>query len=183
VNATEVFGAHPECFDNDLNQYMLIDENPFGFKGLSYIREVEQSKRLNTLQEPCIIISSSGMGNAGRVKHHIANNVEDERNTILLVGYCSPNTPGGILKSGASSIKLFGEEKIIRAEIASMDSFSAHGDRKEMFNHIKNQMDGVKKLFLVHGEYETQQHFKRYLEERGFKNIEIPAENQTVDLN
>lgn len=183
VNATEVFGAHPECFDNDLNQYMLIDENPFGFKGLSYIREVEQSKRLNTLEEPCIIISSSGMGNAGRVKHHIANNVEDERNTILLVGYCSPNTPGGILKSGAPTIKLFGEEKIIRAEIASMDSFSAHGDRKEMFNHIKNQIDGVKKLFLVHGEYETQQHFKRYLEDRGFKNIEIPAENQTVDLN
>jgi metallo-beta-lactamase family protein len=183
VNATEVFGSHPECFDNDLNQYLLSDDNPFGFKGLIYIRDVQQSKKLNTLEEPCIIISSSGMGNAGRVKHHIANNIEKPENTILIVGYCSPNTPGGILKSGASTIKLFGEERQIRAQIETMDSFSAHGDRKEMYHHIENQKNSVKKLFLVHGEYETQQHFQAYLEERGFHQIEIPAENQVVELN
>ncbi|MBK8699578.1 MAG: MBL fold metallo-hydrolase [Saprospiraceae bacterium] len=182
VNATEVFGAHPECFDNDLNQYLLIDENPFGFKGLSYIRDVTESKRLNTSNEPCIIISSSGMANAGRVKHHIANNVEDPRNTILIVGYCSPNTPGGKLKSGEPTIRLFGEEKVIRAEIETMDSFSAHGDRKEMFDHIKNQLGHVKTLFLVHGEYETQKLWKKYLEERGFDQIEIPGENQFFEL-
>lgn len=183
VNATEVFGAHPECFDNDLNQYLLTDDNPFGFKGLNYIRDVEQSKKLNSMEEPCIIISSSGMGNAGRVKHHIFNNVDNPDNTILLVGYCSPNTPGGILKSGSPTIKLFGEVKDIRAKIESMDSFSAHGDRKEMYHHIENQKNTIRKLFLVHGEYETQKKFKSYLTEKGFGSIEIPAENQVYELN
>ena len=183
VNATEVFGAHPECFDNDLNQYLLIDENPFGFKGLIYIREAEESKKLNSSEEPCIIISSSGMANAGRVKHHIFNNVDNARNTILIVGYCSPNTPGGILKSGQPTIKLFGEEKVVRADIETMDSFSAHGDRKEMYNHIKNQVSSLKSLFLVHGEYETQSNFKQYLSQRGFNTIEIPEENQTINLH
>jgi metallo-beta-lactamase family protein len=182
VNATEIFGAHPECFDNDLNQYLLTDENPFGFKGLKYIRDVEESKRLNSTQEPCIIISSSGMGNAGRVKHHIFNNVDDPNCTILIVGYCSPHTPGGILKSGAETIYLFGEEKPILATIETMDSFSAHGDRKEMYNHIANQKEGLKKLFLVHGDYETQLLFKDYLAERGFSDIEIPEENSTYNL-
>ncbi len=182
VNATEVFGSHPECFDNDLNQYMLIDENPFGFKGLTYVREVEQSKKLNTLQEPCIIISSSGMGNAGRVKHHIANNVENPHNTILIVGYCSPYTPGGILKSGADTIKLFGDELNIMANIETMDSFSAHGDRSEMYEVIKNQIPSLKQLFLVHGDYDTQIAFKSYLGERGFANVQIPEESQIIDL-
>jgi metallo-beta-lactamase family protein len=182
VNATEVFGSHPECFDNDLNQYMLIDKNPFGFKGLEYIRDVEESKKLNSINEPCIIISSSGMGNAGRVKHHIANNVDNPRNTILIVGYCSPNTPGGILKSGAETINLFGEELEVMANIETMDSFSAHGDRVEMYNQIKNQLPGLKKLFLVHGDYDTQLEWKSYLEERGFDNIEIPEEEQKFDL-
>ncbi len=182
INATEVFGTHPECFDNELNQYMLTDDNPFGFKGLIYVREAEQSKKLNSLEEPCIIISSSGMGNAGRVKHHIANNVENPKNTILLVGYCSPNTPGGILKSGADTIRLFGDELQVRANIESMDSFSAHGDRSEMFDVIKNQVPQLKQLFLVHGSYETQQAFKIYLGERGFNNIEIPQEKQTIEL-
>jgi metallo-beta-lactamase family protein len=182
VNATEVFGSHPECFDNDLNQYMLIDENPFGFKGLTYVREAEDSKKLNTLAEPCIIISSSGMGNAGRVKHHIANNVENPKCTILIVGYCSPNTPGGILKSGADTIKLFGDELKVLANIETMDSFSAHGDRSEMYDVIKQQLPKLKTLFLVHGDYETQTAFKSYLGERGFDNIIIPEEAQNIDL-
>lgn len=182
VNATEVFGSHPECFDNDLNQYLLKDENPFGFKGLTFIRETEDSKKLNSMSEPCIIISSSGMGNAGRVKHHIANNIENPKNTILIVGYCSPGTPGGILKSGAETINLFGDELHVEASVETMDSFSAHGDRKEMYEHIRNQNPGLKKLFLVHGDYETQLSFKDYLQKKGFNNIEIPEENQKYSL-
>jgi metallo-beta-lactamase family protein len=182
VNATEVFGSHPECFDNDLNQYLLTDENPFGFKGLTYVREVEQSKRINTNNEPCIIISSSGMANAGRVKHHLFNNVENPSTTVLIVGYCSPNTPGGILKSGQTTIKLFGEELKVNCDIETMDSFSAHGDRCEMYDVIKNQKESVKKIFLVHGDPETQESFKSYLIERGFNNVEIPNEKQRVKL-
>ncbi len=182
VNATEVFGAHPECYDDNLNTYLLKDPNPFGFGDLTYIREVEKSKELNNRDEPCIIISSSGMMNAGRVKHHLANNIENEKNTILIVGYCSPDTPGGILRSGAQAIRLFGEWKMVKADIRIMDSFSAHGDRSEILDHIKNQKDKVKNVFLVHGEIKTQKKFKDYLEKSGFKNVDIPSEGQIFKL-
>ena len=182
VNATEIFGVHPECFDNDLNAYLLKDEDPFGFRSLTYIRETEQSKKLNTSDEPCIIISSSGMANAGRVKHHIANNVEKHNTTILIVGYASPGTPAQILKSGKETIKLFGEVLNVNARIEIMDSFSAHGDKNEMYRHIENQMPTLKKLFLVHGDYETQTNFKYFLETKGFKDIEIPSEKQFFEL-
>jgi metallo-beta-lactamase family protein len=183
VNATEVFGAHPECFDNDLNHYLLTDENPFGFKGLTYIRELEQSKSLNKTNEPCIIISSSGMANAGRVKHHLFNSIENPKNTVLIVGYCSPGTPGGILKSGETTIKLFGEELQINCDVEIMDSFSAHGDRSEMYDVIKVHQPTLKKLFLVHGDLETQQEFKDYLREKGFENIYIPQERERIKLD
>lgn len=181
VNATMVFGSHPECFDNKLNEYLLIDENPFGFNDLTYIKKVEQSKELNGMQGPFIIISSSGMMNAGRVKHHLFNNIEDPDTTILIVGYCSPETPGGILKTDIKEIKLFGEIKQINANVKTMDSFSAHGDQTEMYDFIKNQKK-LKKLFLVHGEYETQLGFRAYLEERGFENITIPEQGMEVEL-
>ncbi len=182
VNATEVFGSHPECYDDDLNKYLLKDDNPFGFRDLTYIRDVNKSKALNDSDEPCIIISSSGMMNAGRVKHHLANSIENPKNTILIVGYCSPETPGGKLKTGIESIKLFGEWKMVKAEIRVMDSFSAHGDRLEMYNHIKNQKGKVKRIFLVHGEIDTQKAFAKYLNERGLTNIEIPDEDHTFNL-
>src|SRR5687768_3179787 len=123
VNATTVYGSHPECFDNELNKYLLTDKNPFGFNDLIYIREVEQSKALNNSDEPCIIISSAGMMNAGRVKHHLFNNIEDKRNTFLIVGYCSPETPGGQLRNGAQGLKIFGEYKQVKADVEIMDSF------------------------------------------------------------
>ncbi|MBK9982592.1 MAG: MBL fold metallo-hydrolase [Saprospiraceae bacterium] len=182
VNATTIFGAHPECFDNELSKYILKDDNPFGFNDLIYIRDVEQSKALNTSKEPCIIISASGMMNAGRVKHHLANNIEDNKNTILIVGYCTPDTPGGILRAGVKTIKLYGQVKTVRAQIEIMDSFSAHGDRDEMKDFIQNQKPGLKKLFLVHGEYPTQQSWRNYLTQDGFKNIEIPEKGSVVEL-
>jgi len=100
VNATVIFGSHPECYDDELNEYLLKDDNPFGFNELHYIRSVEDSKALNDKPEPCIIISASGMMNAGRVKHHLANNLADKKNTVLVVGYCSPGTPGAKLIAG-----------------------------------------------------------------------------------
>lgn len=181
VNATMIFGQHPECFDNELNEYLLIDDNPFGFNNLNYIRDVAESKALNDTAEPCIIISSSGMMNAGRVKHHLFNNIESPKNTFLIVGYCSPDTPGGMLRDGIESIKLFGEHKIVRADVKVMDSFSAHGDRNEMYDFISNQKS-LKKLFLVHGEIDRQEKFKSFLTEKGFSDIEIPAEGDEYDL-
>lgn len=174
VNATQVFGAHPECFDNDLNAYLLIDDNPFGFNKLTYVRDVNISKSLNDSKEACIIISSSGMMNAGRVKHHLFNNIDNAKNTLLIVGYCAPNTPGGILRQGVEDLKLFGEVKPVKIQIEIMDSFSAHADRGEIVDFVHNQRGHLKKMFLVHGEIERQTAFQTYLSENGFKDVEIP---------
>ena len=174
VNATKVFSAHPECFGRDLNEYLLIDENPFGFNKLNYITKVEESKRLNTTDEPCIIISAAGMMNAGRVRHHLYNNIESERNTLLIVGYCAPQTTGGILRSGVEKIKLFGDWLEVKMEIETMDSFSAHGDQQEMLEFIEHQKEGLKELFLVHGEHETQKNFSKFLVQNGFNSVHIP---------
>lgn len=181
VNATQIFGAHPECFDDELNEYLLIDDNPFGFNRLRYIRSVDDSKSLNDSDEPCIIISSSGMMNAGRVKHHLYNNIENPKATILIVGYCAPYTPGGMLRNGVEELKLFGDIKQVKANIEIMDSFSAHADRGEILEFIDNQKS-AKKLFLVHGDYDTQQAFRTYLHDRGYMDVEIPDAGETYTL-
>jgi metallo-beta-lactamase family protein len=181
VSATQIFGAHPECFDNNLNEYLLIDDNPFGFNRLTYVRSVELSKKLNSMKDACIIISSSGMMNAGRVRHHLANSIDQQKNTLLIVGYCSPGTPGAMLRDGIEEIKLFGEIKPVKAEIEIMDSFSAHADRTEMLQFLENQKK-LKKLFLVHGEIESQKPFKKLLESNGFDKVEIPRLGQQFDL-
>ncbi len=181
VNATQIFGTHPECYDNELNEYMLVDENPFGFNNLTYVRDVELSKQLNFSTEPCIIISSSGMMNAGRVRHHLFHNIDHPRNTFLIVGYCAPDTPGGMLLNGIEAIKLYGERKIVRARIERMDSFSAHGDRNEMMDFIRNQKR-MQKMFLVHGEYETQIAFRALIQSEHKVDVQIPKLAQEFQL-
>ncbi|MBL0191948.1 MAG: MBL fold metallo-hydrolase [Saprospiraceae bacterium] len=174
IDATQIFTEHPECYDEEILEYLISDPNPFGFKNLHLIKDVEGSKRLNTDKNPCIIISASGMGNAGRVKHHLYNSLSNPKNTVLIVGYCSPNTPGGQLRAGVSSIFLFGDEIPVRAKIDTMDSFSAHGDQKEMLGALKSNLSSHKKMFLVHGELDTQKAYKIFLQENGFHDIEIP---------
>ena len=182
VNATAIFGAHPECYDDDLNEYLLIDDNPFGFNTLTYVRQVEVSKSLNDTKEPAIIISSSGMMNAGRVRHHLFNNMDNPKNTLLIVGYCSPDTPGGMLRDGIDKLKLFGEWKPVLMDVEIMDSFSAHADRGEIYDFIKNQKKKIKKIFLVHGEIDRQEALVNYLGNKGFKSVEIPKLAETVEL-
>ena len=182
VNATQIFGTHPECYDNELNEYLLVDDNPFGFNNLLYVRDVEVSKSLNLSNEPCIIVSSSGMMNAGRVRHHLRNNVDNPKNTFLMVGYCTPDTPGGMLINGIKEIKLFGEKKPVRAQVERIESFSAHGDRHEMINFIRNQKR-LKKMFLVHGEYDTQIAFKELLHKYITDDVEIPSLGQEFRLS
>lgn len=182
ANATEVFVNHPECFDSEIHRYITENANPFGFNNLHYIRDTEASKQLNNNPEPCIIISASGMMNAGRIRHHLVNNIEDERNTILIVGYCSPNTPGGQLRSGATTLRLLGKNLLVNAEIEIMDSFSAHGDRIEMLDMISNQKPTLKKLFLTHGTLDRQEKWREYLMEHGFKNVGIPSLGEEEQL-
>lgn len=183
VSGTEIYGTHPECYDNDLNKYILTDSNPFGFNRLTYNRDLEFSKELNHRKDACIIISASGMMNAGRAKHHLSNSIEYKKNTVLVVGYCSPETPGGKLRAGAEKIRLFGDEKKVNARIEIMDSFSAHADRSELLDFVKNQNRKLRQMFLVHGNYEKQKQFKGYLEKHRFKNIVIPSVGQEFTLD
>lgn len=178
VDVTTIFGLHPECYDQDLTTYLLTDDNPFGFHALKYIKSVEESKALNHSDEPCIIISAAGMLNAGRSVHHLYNSVGNPRNTFLLVGYATPETPGGKLRRGDKIIKVFGEELEVRADVVVMDSFSGHGDRDEMTAFIANQKETCQRLFLVHGELESQKAFKAHLQHQGFGRIEIPTLGQ-----
>lgn len=183
VNATEIFRMHPECFDDQLNDYMQMDPNPFGFYNLKYIRKVEDSKALNELKGAAIIISASGMMSAGRVKHHISNNIEDETTTILVVGYCAPNTLGGRIANKPETVKIFGVEKKVKANIQIMNSFSAHGDTSEMIAFLKHQdKDKLKSIFLVHGEPKRQDIFKQRLEQVGFKKVVVPKLGQVFNL-
>ncbi|MBK8555883.1 MAG: MBL fold metallo-hydrolase [Lewinellaceae bacterium] len=174
INATEIFVSHPECFDNGLHGYMLTDENPFGFNGLNYVRSTEGSKQINVMHGPAIVISASGMMTAGRIKHHLFNNIEKHNSTFLIVGYAPPNTPAGRLRDGAKSMYVMGQNKQVLAEVEIMDSFSAHGDQKEMSDFIENQKQSVKKIWLVHGTLDRQEIWRQYLLDKGFKNIEIP---------
>lgn len=177
VNATEIFRLHAECMNESVRNVIKYDPDPFGFNSLKMIKNVEESKALNDYQNPCIIISSSGMLEAGRVKHHVANNISNWRNTILLVGYCSPTSLGArIQEPGLRYISIFGDIHEVNARIAKIEAFSGHGDYNEMISFLSCQNTGeIKKTFLVHGEYAVQQNYKEELKKVGFKNIEIPA--------
>jgi metallo-beta-lactamase family protein len=183
VQATMIMKNHREDFNPDILKYIEKDGDAFGFSNLHYITEVNDSKALNESKEPCIIISASGMAEAGRIKHHIANNVQNAQNTILMVGYCSPNSLGHALKSGEKIVRIFGEEKAVIAEVAIMDSFSAHADYSEIIDLLQCQdASKVKNLFLVHGEIETQTAFKEKLNTAGFANVIIPSQGEIYEL-
>jgi metallo-beta-lactamase family protein len=182
VNATTVFGAHPECYDAELQEYMLTDDNPFGFNNLTYITDVRESKALNFLKGPAIIISASGMMNAGRSKHHLRNTMGSLKNTIFIVGYCARQTPGGKLRDGATGLKLYGDYHELKAEVVVMDSFSAHGDRSEMTGFLQNQKESCKEIFLVHGTIERMESFGGALIEDGFKSWKAPKLKEIVEL-
>ena len=183
VNATTVFRTHPECCNDNFLNAMEIDSDPFGFNNLYYITHQQDSKKLNERKEPCIIISASGMMEAGRVKHHLANNISNPANTVLAVGYCSPVTLGARILRGDSEVSIHGNVYEVKAEIRELDSFSGHADYNEMIKFLDCQdKDAVERLFIVHGEYEAQKNYMGLLKQSGFKNIEIPARGQTFDI-
>lgn len=183
VATTAVVKKFPELFNSKVQEVMKKDEDPFMFNGLTMIEDVEISKALNFKKEPCVIISASGMAEAGRVKHHIANNIENPNNTILIVGYCEPESLGGRLRAGAKEVSIFGQEYKVLADVVVIESLSAHGDYEDMSQWLACQdPQQVRKLFLVHGEYEVQQKFSQRLQRKGFRDVEIPAQHQSIGL-
>ena len=181
--ATAVLKNYPSYFNKRIKKVMEADEDPFDFPGLNFIKTVEESKHINELTQPCVIISASGMADAGRVKHHIMNNIGDKKNTVLLVGYCEPRSLGGRLMNGDKEVKIFGEWYQVEVEVGEMRSMSAHGDYEDLCQFLACQNpELVKTLFLVHGEYEVQQDFAARLSKKHFKQIEIPAMHQMFPL-
>jgi len=183
TSITDVIKKYPPYFNKTIQKVMENDDDPFKFQGLKYIKSVDESKMLNYRNAPCVIISASGMADAGRVKHHISNNIENSRNSILLTGYCEPHSLGGRLLSGAKEVGIYGIEHQVNAEIGQIKSMSAHGDYEDLSQWLSCQdPKAVKKLFLVHGEYDVQVPFKARLIKKGFLDIDIPERHYEVGL-
>lgn len=181
--ATQVLKNHPEVYNNGVKEVMKKDHDVFSFKGLHFIESVEESKALNDDPRPCVIISASGMAEGGRVKHHIKNNISNQKNTILMVGYCEPRSLGGKLIAGDKTVNIFRNEYDVVAEVESIKSMSAHGDYKDLLHFLACQDPArVKQLFLVHGEYNVQQNFAQRLANHGFKHVTIPEQHQEFEL-
>jgi metallo-beta-lactamase family protein len=183
IKLTEIIKKYPQYYNNYVQQVLKEDKDPFNFNGLQYINSKEESVALNTFGKPCVIISASGMAEAGRVKHHIANKIGDAKNTILLVGYCEPHGLGGRLKNGEKKVRIYSEWFDVVAEVDSIRSMSAHGDYDDLLHYLKCQDSAqVSQLFLVHGEPEVQADFKLKLQQKGFSNVVNPAMHESFLL-
>ncbi|MDB5201732.1 MAG: fold metallo-hydrolase [Ferruginibacter sp.] len=183
TKATAIVKSYPNYFNSRIQDILKHDNDPFAFRGLKFTKTVDESKMLNYYKGPCVIISASGMAEAGRIKHHISNNIENSRNTILLTGYCEPNSLGGRLKKHPKEVGIFGQTHEVNAEIGEMRSMSAHGDYNDLLQFLACQdPKQVKKLFLVHGEYDVQQDFRDKLIKKGFTDVMIPERHQEIGL-
>lgn len=182
--ATEIFAEYSDCLNDRLATLSENGDSPFDFPNLHWTRCVEDSLKIKGITEPAIIIASSGMADAGRIRHHIADTIEDRNNTILLVGYCSPASLGGQLLSGEKIVTINGQDYEVAANIASISSMSAHGDYDNLCQFLSCQKStGVKKLFLVHGEQKVQEEFQKKLLNKGFTDVHIPALHEVCSLS
>ena len=183
-NATSIFRVHPECYDASVNEaFLKHHKNPFGFGDLTFVTSVEESKLLNKKEGPMIIISADGMCEAGRVLHHLANNISDERNTVLIVGYMAENTLGRKILEGEKEVHIMDNWYKVKANVRKINAFSAHADYTETLEWL-NEIDTskLKKIFLVHGEKDAQEFLENHLKENGFKDIQIVKYGESYDL-
>ena len=184
TNATSIFQVHPECYDETIHEaFLKHHKNPFGFNALSFVTSVEESKSLNQKPGPMIIISADGMCEAGRVLHHLANNISREENTVLLVGYMAENTLGRRLKDGEKEVSIMGDRYTVRATIEEINAFSAHADYQETIDWL-NTIDTsrLKRIYMVHGEPDVQEEFQRHLADAGYNSVQIVKYGETYDL-
>jgi metallo-beta-lactamase family protein len=183
VNATEIHRLHPECFNDEIYKFLREKANPFGMENLTYIREVAHSRKLNELKEPAIIISASGMAEAGRVRHHLKNNIGEAKNLVLFIGYCAEHTLGAQILAGANPVNIFGEPYQVRAKIASIDAYSGHADKHELRKYVTAIQGDIKKINVIHGEEAQALAFAETL--RGLKpraEVVVPEYKQVVTI-
>lgn len=183
TNATEVFRKHTECFDKETLEIMKKDDDVFGFDRLTYIRDAEESKKLNERTDPCMIIAASGMCEAGRIVHHLNNNIENPKNTVMIVGYQAEHTLGRKIVEKNPEVSIFGEVKQLKCEVAVMNSFSAHADKHELLNYVGNfDRSVLNNIFLVHGDVDQAQKFAVTLTEKKFKKVDIPERGEKFEM-
>jgi metallo-beta-lactamase family protein len=186
VNATEVFRLHPELYDQETRTFLIETQSrdPFGFDSVTYIRDIEASKALNDRQEPAVIISASGMCEAGRILHHLKNNITDARNTILFVGYQAENTLGRKILEGWPAVPILGDEYPVKAKVMKINGYSAHADHNGLLNWLKiaQERSNLKKLFLVHGELAGSEALAQAAKEQGVAEVFVPARGEVFEL-
>ena len=183
VNATEVYRLHPECFNEQIYKFLREKENPFGMENLTYIREVAHSMKLNDLKDPAIIISASGMAEAGRIRHHLANHIGNPDNLIFFVGYCAEHTLGAQILEHRASVNIFGEPHVVRAKVESLDSFSGHADRGELGRYVAGLSGEIKQVFVIHGEEAQSLALAQNLRAlRPKAKVMVPALRQMVEV-
>ncbi|MBU0935414.1 MAG: MBL fold metallo-hydrolase [Spirochaetes bacterium] len=184
INATSIFQVHPECYDKETYEaFLQHHQNPFGFNELKFSTSVEDSKKLNFMDGPVVIMSADGMCEAGRIQHHLLHGIEDARNTILVVGFMAANTLGRRIRDGQKQVRIHGNLLNVRAKVEEIKAFSAHADYQEMWNWMSSMdLSGLKKVFLVHGEDDAVEAQKAFLEGKGIKNVEIVEYGQRYSL-
>jgi metallo-beta-lactamase family protein len=184
INVTEIFRAHPECFDQETLEFIRTDPHgsAFGFDKLTYTRSVEESKAINDLDQPIIIISASGMAEVGRILHHLRNNIHDPRNTVLIPSWMAPHTLGRRLVEGRKKVKIFGEEHLVKAEVACINGLSSHGGQEFLLEYALAVKDRVKRIFLVHGEKKPAQVLMEKLLEAGISQVHYPQAAEEVEI-
>jgi len=183
LQATEVFKRHSEAFNKNFRDVMMSDRNPFSVPNVHYVQSVDESKAINDLIQPCVIISASGMAEAGRIRHHIKNNIQDERNTILIVGWCAPHTLGARLASGHKEVNIFGEPYKVRATVETIDAFSGHADKNELRAWAQQVTGALRGIFVIHGEEEPALAFADTLRSlHPGANVQVPAFAESVEL-
>lgn len=183
--ATDVFRLHTEDLDRETKRVFLADhEDPFGFRRLTYVHDVEESKKLNSLAFPHVIISGSGMAEGGRILHHLRNNIHNPKNLVLFVGYAAQHTLARKMIDGEKVVKIFGEEHNVKCKIKVMDAFSAHADRRDLLDYVSlNSPERLKHIFLVHGEADQALPLKDGLRSKGYENVHFPAHGEIFNYN
>lgn len=183
TNATDIFRLHPECFDEGINELLRTEADPFGFGQLRYTRSTEESKELNNIRSPIIIIAGSGMAESGRILHHLKNNIGDPRSTVLIVGWQSENTLGRKIQDKMPQVPIFGEPYDLKCQVEVFDEFSAHADHNDLVNWVKMGKDRWQKVFVVHGDPDASAAFAASLKDIGIKEVIVPQLDQTFDIS
>jgi metallo-beta-lactamase family protein len=184
ISATEIFKKNTELFEDEVKEKIKSGDNPLEFPGLHYTVTAEESKELNERNEPCIILSASGMCDVGRIKHHLKHNLWKEKSTILFVGYQAPGTLGRSIVDGAKKVKIFGEEIAVNARIEYIEGYSGHADQEWLLNFVYSFNNKTPQhIFLVHGEEESQIALKQKIEENTGIHVSIPSLGETYILD